>query len=244
MINNISVVYTTLLKLGDFFMEKLETYYHKIKNSPVFYGMKDDELQGLLECFNARIRNFEEGEMIIRQGDRITNIYLILEGAVNIEKDSYWGRRIIITQLSVNDNIALAFVASKNIESNIDAVAAQNTRVLVLSYEKCTSMCQNACTRHKVLINNLFDILSKENIELIQKIENVSQKTIRDKLLTYLSNEARKRKSNSFEIPFNRQDLADYLNIDRSAMSFELSKLQKEGLIKYNKNKFVLSARV
>ena len=172
------------------------------------------------------------------------DIYLILEGAVNIEKDSYWGRRIIITQLSVNDNIALAFVASKNIESNIDAVAAQNTSVLVLSYEKCTSMCQNACTRHKVLINNLFDILSKENIELIQKIENVSQKTIRDKLLTYLSNEARKRKSNSFEIPFNRQDLADYLNIDRSAMSFELSKLQKEGLIKYNKNKFVLSARV
>ena len=225
-------------------MEKLEKYYHQIKNSPVFYGMKDDELQGLLECFNARIRNFEEGEMIIRQGDRITNIYLILEGAVNIEKDSYWGRRIIITQLSVNDNIALAFVASKNIESNIDAVAAQNTRVLVLSYEKCTSMCQNACTRHKVLINNLFDILSKENIELIQKIENVSQKTIRDKLLTYLSNEARKRKSNSFEIPFNRQDLADYLNIDRSAMSFELSKLQKEGLIKYNKKKFVLSARV
>ena len=225
-------------------MEKLEKYYHQIKNSPVFYGMKDDELQGLLECFNARIRNFEEGEMIIRQGDRITNIYLILEGAVNIEKDSYWGRRIIITQLSVNDNIALAFVASKNIESNIDAVAAQNTRVLVLSYEKCTSMCQNACTRHKVLINNLFDILSKENIELIQKIENVSQKSIRDKLLTYLSNEARKRKSNSFEIPFNRQDLADYLNIDRSAMSFELSKLQKEGLIKYNKNHFQLSARV
>ena len=221
-------------------MEKLEKYYHQIKNSPVFYGMKDDELQGLLDCFNARIRNFEEGEMIIRQGDRITNIYLILEGAVNIEKDSYWGRRIIITQLSVNDNIALAFVASKNIESNIDAVAAQNTRVLVLSYEKCTSMCQNACTRHKVLINNLFQILSKENIELIQKIENVSQKTIRDKLLTYLSNEARKKHSNSFDVQFNRQDLADYLNVDRSAMSFELSKLQKEGFIKYNKNHFEL----
>ncbi len=222
----------------------MEKYYNQIKNSPVFYGMSDDELCGLLECFNARIRSFDEGEMIIRQGDRITNIYLILEGTVNIEKDSYWGRRIIITQLSVNDNIALAFVASKNMESNIDAVAATDTKVLVLNYEKCTSMCQNACTRHKVLINNLFDILSKENIELIQKIENVSQKSIRDKLLTYLSNEARKRKSHSFEIPFNRQDLADYLNIDRSAMSFELSKLQKEGLIRYNKNHFELSARV
>lgn len=221
-------------------MERLEKYYNQIKNSPVFYGMNDEELRGLLECFNARIRRYEKDEMIIRQGDMIANIYLILDGEVNIEKDSYWGRRIIISRLSRNDNLALSFVGSKDVESSVDAIAIKDTLVLVLSYEKCTSMCQNACTRHKVLINNLFQILSKENIELIQKIENVSQKTIRDKLLTYLSNEAQKRHSNSFDIHFNRQDLADYLNVDRSAMSFELSKLQKEGLIEYNKNHFEL----
>lgn len=221
-------------------MERLEKYYNQIKNSPVFYGMNDEELRGLLECFNARIRRYEKDEMIIRQGDMIANIYLILDGEVNIEKDSYWGRRIIISRLSRNDNLALSFVGSKDVESSVDAIAIKDTLVLVLSYEKCTSMCQNACTRHKVLINNLFQILSKENIELIQKIENVSQKTIRDKLLTYLSNEAQKRHSNSFDTHFNRQDLADYLNVDRSAMSFELSKLQKEGLIEYNKNHFEL----
>lgn len=202
--------------------------------------MSDEELKGLLECFNARVRHYEKEEMIIRQGDMITNIYLILDGEVNIEKDSYWGRRIIISHLGKNDNLALSFVGSKNVESSIDAVTTKDTLVLILSYEKCTSMCQNACTRHKVLINNLFQILSKENIELIQKIENVSQKTIRDKLLTYLSNEAQRQHSNSFEIHFNRQDLADYLNVDRSAMSFELSKLQKEGFITYNKNRFEL----
>ncbi len=221
-------------------MERLEKYYNQIKNSPVFFGMNDEELKGLLECFNARVRKYEKEEMIIRQGDMITNIYLILDGEVNIEKDSYWGRRIIISHLTRNDNLALSFVGSKNVESSIDAVTTKDTLVLILSYEKCTSMCQNACTRHKVLINNLFQILSKENIELIQKIENVSQKTIRDKLLTYLSNEAQKQHSNSFDIHFNRQDLADYLNVDRSAMSFELSKLQKEGLLEYNKNHFVL----
>lgn len=221
-------------------MERLEKYYNQIKNSPVFYGMNDEELRGLLECFNARIRRYEKDEMIIRQGDMIANIYLILDGEVNIEKDSYWGRRIIISRLSRNDNLALSFVGSKDVESSVDAIAIKDTLVLILSYEKCTSMCQNACTRHKVLINNLFQILSKENIELIQKIENVSQKTIRDKLLTYLSNEAQKRHSNSFDIHFNRQDLADYLNVDRSAMSFELSKLQKEGLIEYDKNHFEL----
>ena len=221
-------------------MEKLEKYYNQIKNSPVFLGMSDDELKGLLECFGARIRKFEKEEMIIRQGDVISNIYLILDGEVNIEKDSYWGRRIIISRLGKNDNLALSFVGSKDVESSVDAITVKDTTVLVLRYEKCTSMCQNACTRHKVLINNLFRILSKENIELIQKIENVSQKTIRDKLLTYLSNEAQRQHANSFDIHFNRQDLADYLNVDRSAMSFELSKLQKEGLIEYNKNHFEL----
>lgn len=220
----------------------MEKFYNQIKNSPVFFGISEEELKEMLECFNARIKTYNEGEMIIRQGDMITNIYLVLEGTVNIEKDSYWGRRIIVSQLGVNDNIALAFVASKNIESSIDAVAASKAKLLLLSYQKCTSMCQNVCTKHKLLINNLFEILSKENIELIQKIENISQKSIRDKLLTYLSNEAKRNKSNIFEIPFNRQDLADYLNIDRSAMSFELSKMQKDGLIKVEKNKFALKA--
>ena len=218
----------------------MQTYYNQIKNSPIFFGLSEEELKSMLECFNARIKEYNNGEMIIRQGDMITNIYLVLEGNVNIEKDSYWGRRIIVTQLGVNDNIALAFVASKNVESSIDAISVGKTKLLILSYAKCTTMCQNVCTKHRLLIGNLFEILSKENIELIQKIENISQKTIREKLLTYFSNEARKNKSNIFEIPFNRQDLADYLNIDRSAMSFELSKMQKDNLIKYEKNKFML----
>ena len=221
-------------------MQVLEKYYNQIKNSPVFFGMAEDELKALLECFNARIKKYESDEIIIRQGDLISNLYIILDGEVNIEKDTYWGRRIIISRLGKNQNLALSFVGSKNVESNIDAMTVKPTTLLVLGYEKCTSMCQNACTKHKVLINNLFQILSKENIELIQKIENVSQKTIRDKLLTYLSNEAQRQHSNCFEIQFNRQDLADYLNVDRSAMSFELSKLQKEGLIEYSKNKFEL----
>ena len=218
----------------------MHCYTEQIKLSPIFYGMDENELKTMLECFNARIKTYEDGEVIVRQGDLITNIFLILEGNVNIEKDTFWGRRIIVTQLGKNDNIALAFVASRNIESSIDAVSVGKTKLLILNYSKCTTMCQNACTKHKILISNLFEILSRENIELIQKIENISQKTIREKLLTYFSNEVIKNKSNEISIPFNRQDLADYLNVDRSAMSFELSKMQKEGLIEFNKNIFKL----
>ena len=134
----------------------MQNYYNQIKNSPVFFGISEEELKEMLTCFNARIRSYDEGDIIIRQGDMINNIYLVLEGAVNIEKDSYWGRRIIVTQLGINDNIALAFVASKNVESSIDAVAVGKTKLLLLSYQKCTSMCHNVCTKHKLLINNLF----------------------------------------------------------------------------------------
>jgi CRP-like cAMP-binding protein len=221
----------------------MSDYYNRIKGTPLFFGIKEDEVKGILECFNARVRNYDSGDVILRQGEHVSNIYVVLEGAVNIEKDSYWGRRIIVSRLSANDNLALAFVASKNV-SNVDAVAVKDSKILVMNYEKCTSMCQNVCTRHRLLISNMFEVLSKENIELIQKIENISQKTIRDKLLTYLSNESTKRKSNTFEISFNRQDLADYLNIDRSAMSFELSKMQNEGIISYSKNKFILKSLV
>lgn len=217
----------------------MERYMNLVKSAPLFYGIKDDELTGLLECFRATIRGYEAGDIIIRQGERISKLYIILEGEVNIEKDSYWGCRIIVSRLKNDDNIALAFVASGE-DVNIDAVAAQRTKLLILNYEKCTSMCQNACMRHRVLINNMFEVLSRENIELLQKIENISQKSIREKLLTYLSNESKRSRSKCFSIPFNRQEMADYLNIDRSAMSFELSKLQKEGLIKYQKNHFEL----
>ena len=137
----------------------MDKYYNQIKNSPIFFGISEEELKEMLECFNARIKSYDDGEMIIRQGDMITNIYLVLEGSVNIEKDSYWGRRIIVSQLGVNQNIALAFVASKNVESSIDAVSVGKTKLLLLRYQKCTSMCQNVLTKHKLLIHNLFEIL-------------------------------------------------------------------------------------
>lgn len=218
----------------------MEKYLSKIKKSPLFIGITQEELARMLVCFGATIKNYEVGDMIIRQGDIVSKIYMILEGSVYIEKDSYWGRRIIIQKLNELNNIALGLVASRNIESIISAVCSKKATIMALNFNKCSTMCTNACNHHVALIQNMFKILSKENIELLEKIENISQKSIRDKLLTYLSNESIKNKSSSFEINFNRQELADYLNIDRSAMSFEMSKLKNEGLIDFDKNKFLL----
>lgn len=218
----------------------MEKYLSKIKKSPLFFGITETELLKMLKCFNARIKKFETGDMIIRQGDLISKIYIIIDGVVNIEKDSYWGRRIIVQKLYDYNNIALSLVASKIAESTINAVCAKNSTIMIMDFTRCSTMCENACNHHVALIQNMFKILSKENIELLEKIENISQKSIRDKLLTYFSNESIKHKSSSFEIKFNRQELADYLNIDRSAMSFELSKMKSDGIIEFNKNKFIL----
>ncbi|MBR5304751.1 MAG: Crp/Fnr family transcriptional regulator [Candidatus Gastranaerophilales bacterium] len=218
----------------------MEKYLSKIKKSPLFLGITEDELFKMLTCFGATIKQYESGDMIIRQGDVVSKIYMILEGSVYIEKDSYWGRRIIIQKLNELNNIALGLVASRNIESTISAVCSKKATILALNFNKCSTMCTNACNHHVALIQNMFKILSKENIELLEKIENISQKSIRDKLLTFLSNESLRHKSSNFEINFNRQELADYLNIDRSAMSFEMSKLKNEGVIDFEKNRFIL----
>ena len=218
----------------------MEKYLSKIKKSPLFLGITQEELSRMLVCFGATVKKYKSGDMIIRQGDVVSKIYMILDGVVNIEKDSYWGARIIVQKLGELNNIALCLVASKNTESTISAVCSKSATILALNFNNCTTMCTNACSHHISLIQNMFKILSRENIELLEKIENISQKSIRDKLLTYLSNESLKHKSSSFEINFNRQELADYLNIDRSAMSFEMSKLKNEGIIEFEKNRFIL----
>lgn len=218
----------------------MEKYLLKIKNSPLFNDISEEELQRMFKCFGATVKQYKTGDMIIRQGDLVNKIYMIIEGEVNIEKDSYWGRRIIVQKLYQYNNIALCLAASQNTESTISATCSKNTTILSFNFNKCATMCTNACTHHVSLIQNMFKILSRENMELLEKIENISQKSIRDKLLTFLSNESIKHKSEIFEINFNRQELADYLNIDRSAMSFEMSKLKNEGIINFKKNKFRL----
>lgn len=218
----------------------MEKYLSKIRKSPLFIGITEQELSRMLSCFGATIKKYKAGDMIIRQGDVVSKIYMILDGSVNIEKDSYWGQRIIVQKLYELSNIALCLVASKNTESTISAMCAKESTILALNFSNCSTMCSNACNHHVALIQNMFKILSKENIELLEKIENISQKSIRDKLLTYLSNESIKHKTSVFEINFNRQELADYLNIDRSAMCFEMSKMKSEGIIDFEKNRFTL----
>jgi CRP-like cAMP-binding protein len=119
-------------------------------------------------------------------------------------------------------------------------VATADSELLFIDFRRLASPCVNACAFHARLIRNMLNIVSVKNIALTRKIEHVSRRTTREKLLSYLSDAAKKAGGGWFSIPFNRQELADYLYVERSAMSATLSKLRDEGVLLYRRNNFKL----
>jgi CRP-like cAMP-binding protein len=163
-----------------------------------------------------------------------------LSGQVQIVLEDFYGNRSILAQIGKGNLFGESFAFAENESLPVFVIAAAESKLLFLDCRRLASPCANSCAYHRQLIQNMLKILALKNISLTQKIELVSKKTIREKLLAYLSAEAQKAGKSSFSIPFDRQGLADYLSVDRSAMSAVLSKLRNEGIINFNKNKFEL----
>ena len=212
-----------------------------IKKSPLFYGIAENELLSMLACLSAIDKTYNKNEYIYRAGESVTSIRIVCLGSVHVIKEDFWGNRAIISQLTTGDSFGEAFSCAQVGLLSVSVIAAEITEVLLLDYKKIITTCSSNCTFHSHLIQNMLKILANKNIELTQKVEHMSKRTTREKLLSYLSAEAIKKGSNVFEIPFNRQELADYLSVDRSAMSSELSKLRNEGLLSYKRNHFKLT---
>ena len=188
------------------------------------------------------LRHYKKGEYIFRHGQQLDFLTVMLEGSVHIQHDDYWGNRSIINVIDAGDMFGESFaLAANNIVTN-DAVAAEDCTVAFFEVKKLITSCSSACHFHSKVIQNLFVALSEKNIKLVQKLGHISQRTTREKLISYLSEQADIAKSGSFTIPFNRQQLADYLGVDRSAMSNELSKMQKDGLLQADRSHFRLLA--
>ncbi|NLZ38191.1 MAG: Crp/Fnr family transcriptional regulator [Firmicutes bacterium] len=212
-----------------------------IKKSPLFYGIDENELLSMLACLSAIRKSYDKNEYIYRAGEAVTTVGIVCCGSVQVIKEDFWGNRAIISQLTTGDSFGEAFSCAQVGLISVSVVAAEQAEVLLLDYKKIITTCSSNCTFHSHLIQNMLKILANKNIELTQKVEHMSKRTTREKLLSYLSAEAMKRGSNVFEIPFNRQELADYLSVDRSAMCNELSKLRAEGLLSYKRNHFELT---
>lgn len=211
-----------------------------LNQTPLFAGMKADDIQGMLSCLSARTHTYAKDTYVLTAGDAAEEVGIVLSGSVNIIKEDFWGNRSIIGKVSGGGLFAEAFSCAGTGKLPVSAVTAERATILFINYKKIITTCSSACSFHTRLINNMIGILANKNILLTQKIEHTACRTTREKLLSYLSAQAMKAKGNSFVIPFDRQELADFLFVDRSAMSNTLSKLRDEGVLTFQKNHFTL----
>jgi CRP-like cAMP-binding protein len=215
--------------------------YFFFKNTPFFDGINEGEIKELLNCLNAREEHFKKDEIIFSAGSTTTEIGMVESGSVNIVVNFYWGTSSIFGHVEKGQIFAENYAAVPHQELLCDVVAAEDCDILFLNMLRVSTTCSNNCAFHNRLIKNLLRICAKKNLGLSTRMMHIAPKAIRNRLLSYLSEQALRNESRHFCIPFNRQQLADYLGVDRSALSSELSKMQKDGLITYHKNEFTLN---
>lgn len=211
-----------------------------MKKITLFDGISEKEIQLMLKCLSAVVRSYGKGEYIFRRGDHISSVAVLLEGRVHIQKEDFWGNLSILSEIAEGDVFGEVYACFENEEMVNYAAAVKDSRVLFLNLGRVLETCSSACPFHGKLIRNLLFVMASKNRMLTQKLEHMSRRTTREKLLSYLSEQSQRAGSSSFHIPFNRQQLADYLSVDRSAMSSELCRMRDEGILEFQKNHFVL----
>ncbi|MBQ8002408.1 MAG: Crp/Fnr family transcriptional regulator [Clostridia bacterium] len=218
----------------------MKKYINILKRNLLFSGVGEADIESMLSCLGARLCTYKKGEYVLRQGEHLDAITVLVEGKLHIQKDDYWGNRSILGQISVGEIFGEAYVAPESGVLLNDVVAMEDCAVIFFDVKRIITACSSACRFHALVVQNLFFAISEKNRKLVQKLGHMSKRTTREKLISYLSEEAKKQGSAKFSIPFNRQQLADFLSVDRSAMSNELCKMRDEGLLKFDKNCFTL----
>jgi CRP-like cAMP-binding protein len=218
----------------------MKKYSSVLKKTQMFSGVSEEEMSGMLGCLGARMRTYQKGEYVLRQGQHLEDITVLVEGGLLIQKDDYWGNRSILGHISVGEMFGEAYAAPESGPLLNDVVAIEDSAVIFFDVKRILTTCSSACHFHSLVVQNMFFAISEKNRKLVQKLGHMSKRTTRDKLISYLSEEAKRQHSSSFTIPFNRQQLADFLSVDRSAMSNELCRMRDEGLLNFEKNRFEL----
>ncbi len=218
----------------------MEKHFEIINQCPLFRGITDSDLSTLLKCLSASERRYVKGDIVFMTGEPVTSVGIVLSGGVHVVQEDFWGNRTILANVRPSGLFGEAHSCAGTEKLPISVIAVENSTVLLIDFKRIITSCPSACSFHTGLILNMLRIMAKKNVFLTQKMEHITRKSTREKLLSYLSAEAQERGTSKFEIPFNRQELADYLAVDRSAMSNELSKMQNEGLLSYERNRFNL----
>lgn len=214
--------------------------YEELAQTKLFSGIVPDEIAGLLDCVQARRAQYAKDDMIIEEGSRVQTFGILLSGHGRSIKWDASGRLIIITLLQKGSEIGVLLAASPQHGSPVSVQAQENVSVLLIPYDRLLARCKRACQKHEILLRNYIGIVAEKGLVLHERINCLLKPTLRDKILTYLLRASCEQQSKTVSIPMNRNSMAEYLNIERSALSRELSCMKRDGLIDYHKNGFKL----
>ena len=215
-------------------------YGHVIKYARLFEGISQEDVQKILECAGAHVKIYAKDEFILHEGDEITQIGMLLKGDVQLICEDFWGRKTLVTRVRPGDIFAEAFACAGQPMSNVSVVAERESHVMWMDAQRLLSVCPNVCECHNQIVHNLLGEMARKNIEQNDKMALLSRRNTREKILSYLSMEAKKQKSASIVLPFNQRELADYLSLERSGVSTHLNRLRDEGVIDFERRVFVL----
>lgn len=216
----------------------MDNYINILTKLPLFNGISKDNIPILLKRLETYIKSYKKDEYIKLSGDPANFIGIVLSGNIQILTDDFYGKRSITSSLNKGALFAEAFACAGLTTLPVDILSCDDTDIMFINSDKLFSSCRNGCEFHHTIIENLLNIVAKKNLMLNQKLQYISHKTTREKIMAYLNDQAKKQRSNEFTIPFDRQSLADYLGVERSAMSAEISKLVKQGIIETNRSSF------
>lgn len=218
----------------------MKSIFPVLAQSPLFRGIEEKEATAMLKCLGPVTRSFAKGAFAIRFGQKIDSIGLVLSGSVRILQEDYNGNRNIIAEVLPGGTFAESYACLNDTASNVSVQTAETSSLMFLNARRVLTTCPTACAFHSRLIRNLAEMLAQKNLQMNEKLTCLTQRSTKDKLLSYLHAESRQLKSKTFDIPFNRQELADFLSVDRSALSNELGKLRDSGQLDFKKNRFRL----
>lgn len=218
----------------------MKKYFEILKKCPLFCEIEEKNLLAMLECLNAKTLKYSKNQTIFSEGEPAKDVGIVLTGSVQIVTSDYYGNRTIISNIEPSGLFGESFACADVKSIPVNVVASEETEIMLIDCKRITSTCCNACELHNRIIFNLLKVMAMKNIYFNQKAEITSKRTTREKLLAYLMNQAKLNDSSSFTIPFDRQELADFLQVDRSGLSTEISKLRAEGVIECKKSNFKL----
>lgn len=216
----------------------MKKHLELLKKVSIFESIDENQLEVLLQCLGAKVQQYSKNDFILLVDSKISSVGIILSGSAQIIKEDIMGNRTIMSELSECDLFGETFACANINLSPVTVLATTGCEVLYIQFNRLVTPCSSACNFHSTLVRNMLQLIAQKNIMLNSKIDMLSCRTTREKLMAYFSAQIKKNGSNTFKIPFSRDELADFLCVNRSALSRELCNMRDENLLSFNKNEF------